>query len=56
VAIVNVGETRAEAEGLEGVFKIEAPIGDTLELCVKKMLCLYDREGDDTAHPASMRY
>ena len=35
VAILNVGETRAEAEGLEGLLKIEAPIGDTLEECVK---------------------
>ena len=35
VAILNVGETRAEAEGLEGLVKIEAPIGDTLEQCVK---------------------
>eukprot|EP00531_Pseudo-nitzschia_arenysensis_P015202 CAMPEP_0116129684 /NCGR_PEP_ID=MMETSP0329-20121206/8050_1 /TAXON_ID=697910 /ORGANISM="Pseudo-nitzschia arenysensis, Strain B593" /LENGTH=356 /DNA_ID=CAMNT_0003623957 /DNA_START=174 /DNA_END=1241 /DNA_ORIENTATION=+ len=29
VAILNVGETRAEAEGLEHLLKIEAPIGDT---------------------------
>lgn len=35
VAILNVGETRAEAEGLEGIIKIEAPISDTLEQCVK---------------------
>lgn len=35
VAILNVGDTRAEAEGLEGIVKIEAPIGDTLEQCVK---------------------
>lgn len=35
VAILNVGETRAEAEDLEGLVKIEAPIGDTLERCVK---------------------
>ena len=35
VAILNVGETRAEAEGLEGLVKIEAPIGDTLQQCVK---------------------
>jgi len=37
VAILNVGETRAEAEGLEGLVKIEAPIGDTLERCVGMM-------------------
>jgi NAD-dependent deacetylase sirtuin 4 len=30
VAILNVGETRAEAEGLVGILKIEAPAGDTL--------------------------
>ena len=35
VAILNVGDTRAEAEELEGLVKIEAPIGDTLEHCVK---------------------
>ena len=35
VAILNVGDTRAEAEDLEGLVKIEAPIGDTLEQCVK---------------------
>ncbi len=34
VAILNVGETRAEAEELENLVKIEAPIGDTLEQCV----------------------
>lgn len=33
-AIVNVGETRAEAEGLEHILKIEAPAGDTLSICV----------------------
>ena len=37
VAILNVGETRAEAEGVEGLVKIEAPIGDTLERCVGMM-------------------
>eukprot|EP00537_Pseudo-nitzschia_pungens_P011265 CAMPEP_0172396812 /NCGR_PEP_ID=MMETSP1061-20121228/27166_1 /TAXON_ID=37318 /ORGANISM="Pseudo-nitzschia pungens, Strain cf. pungens" /LENGTH=446 /DNA_ID=CAMNT_0013128779 /DNA_START=11 /DNA_END=1351 /DNA_ORIENTATION=+ len=37
VAILNVGETRAEVEGLEGLLKIEAPIGDTLERCVELM-------------------
>ena len=31
VCILNVGETRAETEGLPGVTKIEAPIGRTLE-------------------------
>ena len=35
VAILNVGDTRAEAEGLKGLRKIEAPISDTLERCVK---------------------
>ena len=33
VAILNVGETRAEAEGLPGILKIEAPAGDTLTSC-----------------------
>lgn len=32
IAILNVGETRAEAEGLD-VLKIEAPAGPTLEAC-----------------------
>jgi NAD-dependent deacetylase sirtuin 4 len=36
VAILNVGETRAEKEGLEHILKIEAPAGDTLELCLKQ--------------------
>jgi NAD-dependent deacetylase sirtuin 4 len=36
VAILNVGETRAEAEGLDGLLKIEAPAGKTLEICAKK--------------------
>lgn len=35
VAILNVGETRAEAEGLDHITKIPAPIGDALEECVK---------------------
>jgi NAD+-dependent protein deacetylase sirtuin 4 len=30
VCILNVGETRAEMEGLQGITKIEAPIGKTL--------------------------
>ena len=30
VCILNVGETRAEVEGLQGITKIEAPIGKTL--------------------------
>lgn len=34
-AIVNVGETRAEAEGLDHILKIEAPAGDTLSFCVE---------------------
>ncbi|KAL3935317.1 MAG: hypothetical protein SGBAC_009145 [Bacillariaceae sp.] len=34
-AIVNVGETRAEAEGIDNILKIEAPAGDTLSLCVE---------------------
>jgi NAD-dependent deacetylase sirtuin 4 len=38
LAILNVGQTRAEAEGLEGIFKIEASISDTLERCVRKMV------------------
>ena len=36
VAILNVGETRAETENLEHVLKIEAPASDTLERCVRK--------------------
>lgn len=35
VAILNVGETRAEIENLTGITKIEAPIGDTLERAVQ---------------------
>lgn len=38
VAILNVGETRAETEGLENILKIEAPAGGTLELCVNKFV------------------
>eukprot|EP00529_Nitzschia_sp_RCC80_P020929 CAMPEP_0113460618 /NCGR_PEP_ID=MMETSP0014_2-20120614/11089_1 /TAXON_ID=2857 /ORGANISM="Nitzschia sp." /LENGTH=399 /DNA_ID=CAMNT_0000352295 /DNA_START=246 /DNA_END=1445 /DNA_ORIENTATION=- /assembly_acc=CAM_ASM_000159 len=34
IAILNVGETRAEAEGLDGILKVEAPIGETLERLV----------------------
>jgi NAD-dependent deacetylase sirtuin 4 len=34
-AIVNVGETRAEAEGLDHILKVEAPAGDTLSLCAE---------------------
>ena len=30
IALINVGETRAEAEGLPGILKIEAPAGPTL--------------------------
>ena len=37
VAILNVGETRAETEGLD-VLKIEAPASDTLEMCVQQFL------------------
>ena len=33
IAILNVGETRAEAEKLDNLLKIEAPIGDTLTMC-----------------------
>jgi NAD-dependent SIR2 family protein deacetylase len=36
VAILNVGETRAETAGLEHILKIEAPAGDILEMCAKK--------------------
>lgn len=38
VAILNVGQTRAEAEGMEHIFKIEAPASDTLSLCVQKLV------------------
>ena len=34
IAILNVGETRAEAEGLDGILKVEAPIGETLDRLV----------------------
>mmetsp|Transcript_24731 Transcript_24731/g.27632 ORF Transcript_24731/g.27632 Transcript_24731/m.27632 type:complete len:175 (-) Transcript_24731:100-624(-) len=34
-AIVNVGDTRAELEGLENIVKIEAPVGDVLQRCVE---------------------
>jgi NAD-dependent deacetylase sirtuin 4 len=34
-AIVNVGETRAEAEGLDHILKVEAPAGDTLSFCAE---------------------
>jgi len=36
IAILNVGETRAEAEGID-VLKVEAPIGDTLVGCMTAM-------------------
>lgn len=36
IAILNVGETRAEAEGIE-VLKVEAPIGSTLTACVEQL-------------------
>jgi len=38
VAILNVGETRAEMEGLDHILKIEAPASDTLNLCVQKFI------------------
>lgn len=38
VAILNVGETRAEAEGLDHILKIEAPASDALSLCVQKFV------------------
>ena len=38
VAILNVGETRAEAEGLAGILKIEAPAGDALSLLVNQTM------------------
>lgn len=47
VAILNVGETRAETEGLDHIFKIEAPASATLDLCVQKLI------EDDTAAEAS---
>ena len=37
IAILNVGETRAEAEGID-VLKIEAPAGPTLEACVAQFI------------------
>eukprot|EP00546_Thalassionema_frauenfeldii_P020532 CAMPEP_0178903780 /NCGR_PEP_ID=MMETSP0786-20121207/5340_1 /TAXON_ID=186022 /ORGANISM="Thalassionema frauenfeldii, Strain CCMP 1798" /LENGTH=359 /DNA_ID=CAMNT_0020575175 /DNA_START=181 /DNA_END=1260 /DNA_ORIENTATION=- len=38
IAILNVGETRAEVEGLDNILKIEAPAGTTLELCYKEFM------------------
>jgi NAD-dependent deacetylase sirtuin 4 len=38
VAILNVGETRAEAEGLDHLLKVEAPAGDTLSLLARKLV------------------
>lgn len=35
IAVVNVGETRAEAEELDHILKVEAPAGDTLALCTE---------------------
>jgi len=37
IAILNVGETRAELEGLDHLLKVEAPAGDTLSLLVQKL-------------------
>ena len=36
IAILNVGETRAEVEGLDHITKIEAPAGDVLEACANQ--------------------
>lgn len=47
VAILNVGETRAEAEGLDGILKIEAPAGDTLSALVEQF------SGRDLALPTA---
>jgi NAD-dependent deacetylase sirtuin 4 len=38
VAILNVGETRAETEGLLGVLKLDAPAGETLARVAGKLL------------------
>lgn len=38
VAVLNVGETRAESEGMNNILKIEAPASETLSLCVQKLL------------------
>ena len=51
IAILNVGETRAEAEGLDGVTKLEAPAGDTLATCVD----LFAAEETKTTPSAAMR-
>ena len=37
IAILNVGETRAEVEGLDHITKIEAPAGDVLEACASQL-------------------
>ena len=34
VCLLNVGETRAEREGLQGLIKVESPIGLTLDRVV----------------------
>jgi len=52
IAILNVGETRAEAEGLD-VLKIEAPAGPTLEASVAQFMQERDsRRGQEAAADA----
>jgi NAD+-dependent protein deacetylase sirtuin 4 len=44
VVILNVGETRAEAEGLPHLLKVEAPAGDVLAGCVPQLGRLDERQ------------
>mmetsp|Transcript_37082 Transcript_37082/g.56980 ORF Transcript_37082/g.56980 Transcript_37082/m.56980 type:complete len:248 (-) Transcript_37082:1328-2071(-) len=37
ICILNVGETRAENEGIPGILKIEAPAGPTLQACAEQL-------------------
>jgi NAD-dependent deacetylase sirtuin 4 len=50
IAILNVGETRAETEGLN-VVKIEAPVGPTLESTVSQLLLPnnHDKQSQEVA-------
>jgi NAD-dependent deacetylase sirtuin 4 len=48
IAILNVGETRAETEGVD-LLKIEAPIGATLTACVEH----FSREDDEVESKAN---
>lgn len=49
VAILNVGETRAESEGLDHLLKVEAPASDTLSICAEKLMVEEAGEPTDIA-------